>query len=85
VIAKIGADAIAWNTTDYQGERHTFSRNGLFFARDIATGSQWSLLSGRALSGSMKGRQLRGFVHTRMRESAWESLFPGQERHSPTQ
>jgi hypothetical protein len=85
IIAKIGSDAIAWNTTDHQGEGHTFSRNGHFFARDIATGSQWSLLSGRALSGPLKGRQLLGFVHTRMQPSAWESLFPGQKHHNQTQ
>lgn len=75
IIAKIGTDAIAWSTTDHQNERHNLSRHGLFFARDLATGSQFSLVSGRALSGPLQGRQLQGVVQNRMQQGPWESLF----------
>jgi len=78
VLARIGDDAVGWQHRDQTGQTHDLKRDGTLFAHDKATGSRWSLVSGRAMEGPLKGRQLQGLVHTRLQQSAWESLFPGQ-------
>jgi len=78
LIARIGGDGIAWQTRDHQAEEHQFQRTGRFHIRDEATSTKWSLISGRAVEGPLKGRQLKGLVHLRLSEVAWRSFFPGQ-------
>jgi hypothetical protein len=85
LLARIDSDAIAWQSLDHTQQRHKFNREGLLFAQDEATGSRWSLVSGRAIAGPLEGRQLVGLVHLRLKEIAWRSLFPGQILHEQAQ
>jgi len=79
LIARIGDDAIAWRLSDTTNQRHEFHRAGDFLMKDLATSSTWSLISGHATDGPLKGRQLQGLELLRLKEPHWRSLFPNQD------
>jgi|GEM_PF-190530 len=79
LIARIGDDAIAWRVSDTMNQRHEFHRDSDFLMKDVATSSTWSLISGQATEGPLKGRQLQGLELLRLQESHWRSLFPNQD------
>ena len=80
VIARVGDAAAVWSRTDHEGRRHHLHRESTLHLRDRATGSTWSLISGKALSGPLQGAQLLAPTSQTLSEEGLFGLFPDSER-----
>ena len=80
IIARLGDSVAVWSRTDQQGRIHQLIRESTFHLRDSATGSLWSLVSGQALSGSLRGAQLLAPPSQTLSEEGLFGLFPNAER-----
>lgn len=77
ILASAGASAVAWGR-NVGGEVLTFETCATGGICDTQTGSQFSLASGLAIAGPLKGQALPAVLSLHTSINAWVSLFPGE-------